>query len=63
MYAQPLVSRGSYTGFKELDRPRTFDFLNYGPGQIVYDPVTDSYTADPGRGSGPFTFGHGASGM
>ena len=58
VYAQPLVSRGSYTGFKELERPRSFDFLTYGPGQIVYDPVTDSYTADPGRGSGPFTFGN-----
>ena len=56
IYAQPLVSRGSYAGFKELAAPRTFDFLAYGPDQIAYDPVTDSYTADPGRGSGPFTF-------
>ncbi|MCG6927440.1 MAG: carbohydrate binding family 9 domain-containing protein [Acidobacteria bacterium] len=58
VYTQPLVSRGSYGDFKELDRPRSFDFVAYGPGQIAYDPVTDSYTADPGRGSGPFSFGN-----
>ncbi len=50
------MSRGSYGGFKELERPRSFDFLAYGPDQIAYDPVTDTYTADPGRGAGPFTF-------
>ena len=57
LYAQPLVSRGTYAGFKELDRARSFDFLVYGPGQIAYDPAADAYTVDPGRGgSGPFTF-------
>jgi hypothetical protein len=56
VYAQPLVSRGSYGGFKELDQPRTFDFLAYGANQIAYDPLTNTYTADPGRGSGPFSF-------
>jgi hypothetical protein len=58
IYTQPLVSRGGYDGFKELERPRTFDFRAYGPDQIAYDPVTNTYTADPGRGSGPFTFGN-----
>jgi hypothetical protein len=57
VYAQPLVSRGTYTAFKELLRARSFDFLVYGPGQIAYDRGSDSYTADPGRGSaGPLTF-------
>jgi hypothetical protein len=57
LYAQPLVSRGAYAGFKELDRARSFDFLVYGPGQIVYDEGAGLYTVDPGRGaSGPFTF-------
>lgn len=57
LYAQPLVSRGAYAGFKELDRARSFDFLAYGPGQIAYDPAADAYTVDPGRGNaGPFTF-------
>jgi hypothetical protein len=51
------VSRGSYAGFKELERARSFDFLAYGPGQIAYDPGADAYTVDPGRGSAdPFTF-------
>jgi hypothetical protein len=56
VFSQPLVSRGRYAGFKELEAPRTFDFLVYGPDQIVYDPATDTYTADPGRGSGPVSF-------
>ena len=57
LYAQPLVSRGSYAGFKELERARSFDFLVYGPGQVAFDAATDTYTVDPGRGgSGPFTF-------
>jgi hypothetical protein len=58
VYAQPLVSRGSYAGFMELERPRSFDFITYGPDQITYDPITEIYTADPGRGSGPFSFGN-----
>lgn len=58
IYAQPLLSEGTYAGFMELERPRSFAFLAYGPDQIAYDPATDSYTADPGRGSGPFTFGN-----
>jgi hypothetical protein len=57
LYAQPLVSRGAYAGFKELDRARSFDFLVYGPDQIAYDEGASLYTVDPGRGaSGPFTF-------
>jgi len=57
LYAQPLVSQGAYSGFKELLRARSFDFLAYGPEQIAYDPVADAYTVDPGRGeAGPLTF-------
>jgi hypothetical protein len=55
LYAQPLVSRGTYTGFKELLAPRTFDFLVYD--EVAYDPATETYTVDPGRGgTGPLTF-------
>ncbi len=55
LYAQPLVSRGSYSGFKELLAARTFDFLVYD--QVAYDPASETYTVDPGRGStGPLTF-------
>jgi Domain of unknown function (DUF5916)/Carbohydrate family 9 binding domain-like len=40
VYAQPLASSGNYTGFKELARPRSYEFTNYP------DPVP---TADPDR--------------
>jgi len=57
LYAQPLVSRGSYSGFKELLRARSFEFLTYAPEQVAFDPAAETYTVDPGRGgSGPFTF-------
>jgi Domain of unknown function (DUF5916)/Carbohydrate family 9 binding domain-like len=56
VYTQPLVSRADYTGFKELESPRSFDFLVYGPDQIAYDPVSDTYAVDPGRGSVPVAF-------
>lgn len=57
LYAQPLVSRGDYGGFKELRRARSFEFLAYGPEQVGYDAASTAYTVDPGRGaSGPFTF-------
>ena len=29
-YLQPLVSAGRYTDFKELARPRSYDFVQYG---------------------------------
>jgi hypothetical protein len=55
VYAQPLVSRGTYSGFKELLRPRSFDFLVYD--EVAYDPASGTYTVDPGRGStGPLSF-------
>jgi hypothetical protein len=50
LYAQPLVSSGKYTGFKELTRPLSYDFLAYGDGGSTFDPAT--YTADP-DGPGP----------
>ena len=54
LYAQPLVSRGDYDGYKELERARSFDFLVYGPDQLAYDPASATYTVDPGRGgAGP----------
>jgi hypothetical protein len=30
VFMQPLISTGSYGAIKELERPRTFDFLRYG---------------------------------
>ncbi len=31
VFAQPLLANGDYVNFKELARPRTFDFLEYRP--------------------------------
>jgi len=45
VYAQPLLSSGRYNGFKELARPRSYDFTAYpdpaatdDPDRIVVDP-------------------------
>jgi hypothetical protein len=60
VYAQPLISVGDYDNFKELARPRTFDFLSYGSdiGDLLYDDRTNVYQADPdGIGNAPsFSF-------
>jgi hypothetical protein len=61
VFMQPLLATGDYTGFKELARPRTYDFIRYGvdAGSLTYDPATRIYSADPdGIGAAPsFSFG------
>ena len=49
VFMQPLLATGDYRDFKELARPRTFDFLEYGmtAGAIAYDPVAATYAVDP----------------
>ncbi len=39
LYAQPLLAAGDYGGFKELARPRTYDFNQYGAraSSLAYD--------------------------
>jgi len=59
LFAQPLLAVGDYGDFKELARPRTFDFLHYGAtASIAYDSPTSTYSVDPdGAGAAPaFTF-------
>jgi hypothetical protein len=58
VYMQPLVSVGGYDGFKELARPRTFDFVRFGHdrGAMIHDPVTRRYTVSPGDGGASFGF-------
>jgi hypothetical protein len=52
-YIQPLVSVGDYEEFKELARPRTFDFLRYGTeAGTLARPAGGGYQADP-DGPGP----------
>jgi hypothetical protein len=50
MYAQPLIASGRYTDYRELSRPRSFDFLEYGKNGSTFDPVNG--IADP-DGAGP----------
>ncbi len=50
MFAQPLVSSGSYTDFKELARPGGYDFTHYASSGGTYD--RDAGVLDP-DGAGP----------
>jgi hypothetical protein len=53
LYAQPFVSAGRYSGFKEFLTPKKFEFAKYGSqlGTIARSS-TGTYTVDP-DGSGP----------
>jgi hypothetical protein len=50
VYAQPLLSSGRYTGFKELARPRSYEFTPYPEPSATDDP--DRIVVDP-DGFGP----------
>jgi hypothetical protein len=50
VYAQPLLSSGHYTGFKELARPRSYEFTPYPDPAPTADP--DRIIVDP-DGAGP----------
>ena len=50
VYAQPLLSSGRYTGFKELARPRSYDFTAYPDPAATADP--DRIVVDPDGGGG-----------
>ncbi len=58
VYAQPLVSSGRYTGFKELARPRSDEFVIYGvtPGS-TFDSNTGTADPDGAGPAAPFTVG------
>jgi hypothetical protein len=52
-FVQPLISAGKYTNFKELRKPRTYSFNEYGAG-AVFDPNTGTYMVTPPDGGTPF---------
>ena len=58
LFAQPFLSTGNYTNFKELARPRSFDFLVFGKdgstikNNIDADGSIGSYDLDPDGSSG-----------
>jgi len=57
-YLQPFIGVGAYSQFKELARPRAYDYNLYGEGGSTISYADGDYTVDP-DGSGPapaFTF-------
>lgn len=62
LYAQPLLSAGAYSSFKEAVAPRTYTFARYGyeTGSIAFDPTAGLYRVDPTADNAdrPFTFGN-----
>ena len=59
LFAQPLISSGRYSEFKQLERGRTYDFIEYGQDNgSTYDPVSGVVDPD-GAGPAPsFEVGH-----
>jgi len=58
-YIQPLVSAGTYSGYKELARGRSYDFNTYGDGASTYDATTGMVDPDgPGGPAQPFDVGN-----
>ena len=58
VFMQPLVSVGAYDDFKQLARPRVYEFVRFGPdaGTLAYDAASRGYRVSPGDGGAPFTF-------
>jgi hypothetical protein len=55
LYLEPFIGTGRYGDFKELARPRTFEFARYGVDQGTISSLPDGvYVVDP-DGSGPAT--------
>jgi hypothetical protein len=59
-YLQPFLAVGRYDRFKELARPKTYDFNIYGDGASTISTSGGVYTVDPdGEGPAePFAFGN-----
>ncbi|HEX2100836.1 MAG TPA: DUF5916 domain-containing protein, partial [Candidatus Synoicihabitans sp.] len=52
LYMQPLIASGDYHDFKELARPRTYDYTVYGRDAGTLRSESSRYYADP-DGAGP----------
>ena len=50
LFAQPLISSGNYTNYKELAEPKTYTFNRYGEGNSTFSQ--EDQVADP-DGPGP----------
>ena len=58
LFVQPLISAGTYRQFREVGRPRSYDFNTYGTGASTISESGGTFTVDPdGPGpASPFTF-------
>ncbi|PWN06297.1 DUF5916 domain-containing protein [Rhodohalobacter mucosus] len=56
MFAQPFISSGHFSGFKELDRPGSMDYEVYGEdtGNISFNPASNRYEVSPAGSSNAF---------
>jgi hypothetical protein len=52
LYLQPFLAVGEYDRFKELARPKSFEFNTFGEGQSSLDFEDNMYLVDP-DGEGP----------
>jgi hypothetical protein len=52
VFAQPYVSTGDFSNYKEFTTPRTFDFAVYGRDRGTIASTETGYTVDP-DGAGP----------
>jgi len=60
-YLQPFIAVGKYDRFKQLNRPRAYDYLVFGEGGSTIDEIDGEYVIDPDGPSGPapsFTIGN-----
>ncbi|MGB7295987.1 MAG: DUF5916 domain-containing protein [Candidatus Aminicenantales bacterium] len=59
-YLQPFLGVGTYSRFKELARPKTYDYSLYGEGGSTIASLDGRYHVDPdGAGQAePFSFGN-----
>jgi hypothetical protein len=58
VFAQPLISSGEYTEYKELAQPKTYDFNIYGESNgSTFDPNTHIVDPDGAGPAQPFAVG------
>jgi hypothetical protein len=50
-YFQPYITVGSYSRFKEFERPRSYDFMEYGKGVSTVELGDEEHILDPTGGN------------
>ncbi|MGC8892990.1 MAG: DUF5916 domain-containing protein [Candidatus Saccharicenans sp.] len=53
VYLQPFIAVGKYDRFKQLNRPRTYDYLVFGEGGSTIEKAGENYIIDPDGPNGP----------